>query len=216
LFTQQKNEIGLEMDKRKLPQKITPKSSHSTKPFNPNQSQRDLVVLLKSMNVKEEYICRAIINPETKKRLAIQTFRDTFAEELMNAKSQIMAECTAVTFEALKAERPIETKNGTMMVPDTAIRLKAADTIRRLCSKGVYENKYSLPDGLTPTQELDEVGKALREGLLNTYEADALVNIIKAKIESQKDVEAKGGIIINIDSQTIEAYSSIVKDLNFS
>lgn len=181
--------------------------------FNPTQEDREIVACMKACNIKDDIIRRAIINPETRHCLSIQTFVQTFKDELVNAKAFINRKCLNTLYEGLDANKNIYDDSGAVVdkKPDFDIRLKCIDKIRQLASKGVYEPKFIVTSDLTPIQEINAISKALREGVLNSYEADSLISAVKVKIDAEKEVDRVGGITIQVDSGTLETLAGVLK-----
>lgn len=66
------------------------------KPFIPTEAQREVVKLSKAFCMKEEYIRRLIINPESGEPIGKNAFEKAFAYERECAKAELLRQAVSV------------------------------------------------------------------------------------------------------------------------
>lgn len=140
--------------------------------FIPSDAQRQMVIRLKAFNTKDEVINKLVLHPLTKKPVAWQTFRKTFAEELENAK-------------LIEFEQAISVMKKTMSSANEELAYKASLKNYQLCSKGLLEPKADIKPTDTIGEKIDKIVDGIQTGNLNTFEADSMSKAIelKAKVE---------------------------------
>jgi hypothetical protein len=168
----------------------------STTPFEPTQEQRDIVRNMRALNVKNDIIRIAIINPATNQAISEKTYYKVFERELEDHKAYIAKEFV-VTWVTLSKH------------PDPMVKMKALDKLERLGLKGVFEPKFGKEkfSAKAPAEKIAEVTEAIRNGLISTYEADALIGAIKAEIDAQKLDKGVRDITISIDQNTMDSFA---------
>lgn len=183
--------------------------------FRPTENDKEMVSLMKACNIKDDIIRRSIINPETKEPISPTTFLKEFENELKNCKGKINKKCVNILFDGLDATKDVFDSEGKIVgsKPDYDVRLKCVNQVRQLASKGVYEDKFEMPENLSLSEQLEYISLALRQNKITNYYADSFTNIIKAKIESEKEIDRTTGITVNVDGKTIGQLAGVVKDL---
>lgn len=142
--------------------------------FIPSDAQRQMVIRLKAFNTKDEVINKLVLHPLTKKPVAWETFRKTFAEELENAK-------------LIEFEQAISVMKKTMYSENEDLAYKASLKNYQLCSKGLLEPKIVFNKDDTDKQKFDKIVDGVNEGLLSTFDSDSMIKALEVKNKIEID-----------------------------
>jgi len=164
--------------------------------FNPTEAQRETVKLCKAFDIKNELICRLILDKKGEP-ICEKTLRETFKSELQQAKAHMLEKAFNIYAKGLKSKL-------------FATQLECANKIIQLCGRGVKESHFELDTSKSPEEQLNQVSKALADNLISNYQADSFVNIIKTKIDSDKAVSSSAVINFSVDAETLSMLQKAV------